>query len=77
MEFNEDSTSITAMKSRDGEVVSLQSPVGVTPDVEVWLSALTREMRRTLSHLLVKCVECSEGKGRRLNPAEYPSQVRN
>ena len=75
VDFNDDFSCITAMKSRDGEVVHLKSPVGVSSDVEVWLSALTREMKSTLSHLLVQCMQSSEAKGKKRNPNDYPSQV--
>jgi dynein heavy chain 2 len=75
VDFNDDFSCITAMKSRDGEVVHLKSPVGVSSDVEVWLSALTREMKSTLSHLLVQCMQSSEAKGKKRNPNDYPSQI--
>lgn len=66
-----DNQSITAMCSVAGEVVTLQSPVTVTDDVEVWLTNLAVEMQETLAKLLVECVKSGESDLRK-----YPSQVR-
>nr|WAW84826.1 cytoplasmic dynein 2 heavy chain 1 [Halisarca dujardinii] len=75
VEFSEDFSSIVAMRSRDGELVLLKNAVTVTPDVEVWLSALTSEMKSTLSKLLVECLRSGEGKSAKRNPNDYPSQI--
>ena len=40
----------------DGETVPLVSPVKIVPQVEAWLSDLTEQMKLTLQHLVVQCV---------------------
>ena len=75
MEFSEGNSSITAIKSQEGEVVSLSNPVAVTTNVEVWLANLTSEMRRTLHSLLEAALATARGKDRSIDPTKFPSQV--
>lgn len=68
--FSEDKTQITAMKSSAKEVVQLLHPVLITENVEDWLENLSHAMEDTLSQLLVDCVrECDYNK--------FPSQILN
>ncbi|CAH8626081.1 unnamed protein product [Dicrocoelium dendriticum] len=69
---------ITAMCSQDGELVRLQRPIQLTPDVEVWLGRLVSEMRTTLDAMLAQCLaESSTESCRRshLDPGSYPGQI--
>ncbi|KAJ3390612.1 Cytoplasmic dynein 2 heavy chain 1 [Lobulomyces angularis] len=68
VKFDATMTSIVAMMSLEGEVVSLQTPVKVTEDVEIWLQNFTEEMRSTLKYLLNKCLEVNE-------VFKFPSQI--
>ncbi|CAK9088100.1 Cytoplasmic dynein 2 heavy chain 1 (Dynein heavy chain isotype 1B) [Durusdinium trenchii] len=69
--FTEDQTAITAICSSAGEKVSLEHPVQITDQVEVWLQSLSDEMRRTLQTQLVRCVH----EKKQVNLTGYPSQV--
>lgn len=71
VKFNQDSSKIVAMISSANEVVELESPVQITDKVENWLEQLSREMKDTLSSLLVKSLQ-SASKSLDWN---YPSQV--
>ncbi|PRP81711.1 hypothetical protein PROFUN_10811 [Planoprotostelium fungivorum] len=68
VDFSSDKKSIIAMKSSVGEVVQLQNPVQVSDRVEEWLSKLAAEMKNTLKHLLVKCLQVQD-----INA--FPSQI--
>ena len=48
VKFSEDASEIVAMRSVHGEEVTLEQPVKVTDNVEVWLKDLSNEMKRTL-----------------------------
>ena len=54
--FNDDTTAIIAMKSLEGEVVYLTNPVRITDEIEKWLQDFSDEMKNTLSHLLIECL---------------------
>ncbi|XJO78526.1 hypothetical protein BDV3_002952 [Batrachochytrium dendrobatidis] len=66
--FNAEMTSIDAMQSLSGEIVSLKNPVTVTAEVESWLQSFEIEMKSTLKILLQECVAES-------NIFKYPSQI--
>eukprot|EP00050_Salpingoeca_kvevrii_P020215 m.95860 g.95860 ORF g.95860 m.95860 type:complete len:4292 (+) comp8765_c0_seq1:164-13039(+) len=68
--FNKDNTSITAMKSQDGEVVPLKTPVKLCENVEVWLGQLATSMKDTLATLLRECFSKQDP-----DPSVFPSQV--
>jgi dynein heavy chain 2 len=71
VKFNQDSTRIVAMISSANEIVELETPVQITDKVENWLEQLSREMKATLSSLLMKSLQ-SKSKALDWN---YPSQV--
>ncbi|XP_050986096.1 LOW QUALITY PROTEIN: cytoplasmic dynein 2 heavy chain 1 [Labeo rohita] len=73
VEFDQSFQSITAMKSLEGETVPLQNTISISNDVEVWLSALSTEMKNTLKHLLCECVNA--GKNGNVDPTRFPSQI--
>ncbi|XP_022103094.1 cytoplasmic dynein 2 heavy chain 1-like isoform X1 [Acanthaster planci] len=76
VEFDEGNKNILAMKSLEGEVVPLKSPVQITADVEVWLGELAREMKETLQQLLVECLRAQKGgHGQGVDPNKFPSQI--
>ena len=54
IEFDEQTRVISAMISREGEIVRLETPVDITqtPKVNDWLRRLEQEMHTTLSKLL-------------------------
>jgi len=56
VDFSKDKTKVVAMKSLKGEEVSLRAAVRLSDEVEVWLKALTNEMKDTLSSSLSKCL---------------------
>ncbi|KAJ3197037.1 Cytoplasmic dynein 2 heavy chain 1 [Irineochytrium annulatum] len=68
VEFNEQMTSIIGMKSLEGEVVKLKTPIEISSEVERWLEEFTLEMRATLKHHLEKCLGDSD-------IFKFPSQV--
>jgi dynein heavy chain 2, cytosolic len=68
VDFSSDKKTIIAMKSSVGEVIVLQNPVAVSERVEEWLSKLAAEMKNTLKHLLVKCLQVQD-----INT--FPSQI--
>lgn len=53
VQFDEEDSQITAMRSLEGELVPLARPVPISADVEVWLGKLADEMKHTLQELLV------------------------
>ncbi|CUG93652.1 unnamed protein product [Bodo saltans] len=61
----DDSHTISAMKSTEGEVVQFPDTIKVVGGVENWLNDIERMMRRTLYETMGKCVEA------------YPRSVRN
>ncbi|XP_051782842.1 cytoplasmic dynein 2 heavy chain 1 isoform X2 [Erpetoichthys calabaricus] len=73
VDFDEDFQHIIAMKSLEGEVVSLKNKIRVSNDVEVWLSELAAEMKQTLKQLLVECI--AAGKRTGIDPSKFPSQI--
>ena len=68
VEFDDEKQNITGMVSLDGEVVPLSTQVAITPEVEQWLAALDREMRKTLIDMLWECVKEN-------NLFKFPSQL--
>lgn len=68
VDFSDNKRQIIAMKSSAGEYVALQTPVGITDNVEEWLMKLSDEMKTTLKQLLIRCLEISD-------ITQYPSQV--
>ncbi|XP_033632471.1 cytoplasmic dynein 2 heavy chain 1-like isoform X2 [Asterias rubens] len=76
VQFDEGNKNILAMKSLEGEVVPLKSPVQIMPDVEVWLGELAREMKETLQQLLLDCLRAHRGgRGQGVDPNQFPSQI--
>ncbi|CAG5115632.1 unnamed protein product, partial [Candidula unifasciata] len=75
VEFDDDCSHIVAMKSQDGEVVSLKRKVKITPDVEIWLGKLAEEMKDTLKELLTVCLKEARSSHAGLDPSKYPSQI--
>ncbi|TRY83670.1 hypothetical protein DNTS_027964 [Danionella cerebrum] len=73
VEFDSGFQSITAMRSLEGETVPLRNSISICSDVEVWLSALSTEMKNTLKHLLSDCVNA--GKRGNVDPTRFPSQI--
>eukprot|EP00755_Sulcionema_specki_P016551 Sspe_Gene.10436::Locus_3490_Transcript_1_1_Confidence_1.000_Length_5354::g.10436::m.10436/K10414/DYNC2H, DNCH2; dynein heavy chain 2, cytosolic len=66
--FDEKKEHIMGMISLEGEEVPLITPVQVTAEVEVWLSALDQAMRNTLKQLLSECVSENDF-------SKFPSQL--
>ncbi|KAJ3070332.1 Cytoplasmic dynein 2 heavy chain 1 [Podochytrium sp. JEL0797] len=56
VEFDENITSIVAMKSLEGETVKLKTPVPLSHNVEAWLDTFTKEMQNSLRELLTECL---------------------
>ena len=76
VQFDEEDSQITAMRSLEGELVPLARTVPISADVEVWLGKLADEMQHTLQELLVECVRDGRGGGGGgVDPRSYPSQV--
>ncbi|XP_047126593.1 cytoplasmic dynein 2 heavy chain 1 isoform X1 [Hydra vulgaris] len=73
VDFSDGSHHIIAMRSLDGEVVKLNTPVVITEEVEVWLAALALQMKETLKLMAVECYRNS--KAGNVDPSKYPSQV--
>ncbi|KAG5501057.1 hypothetical protein GH5_04648 [Leishmania sp. Ghana 2012 LV757] len=73
--FSSDNTSITHMRSAEGEEVALCRPVAITSnDVEDWLLALDAIMQETLHELLISCVKQSDVTTNE-SIVHYPSQI--
>ncbi|XP_068211563.1 cytoplasmic dynein 2 heavy chain 1 [Palaemon carinicauda] len=72
--FDENNSHIIAMKSLEGEDVPLKKPVEITNKVEEWLAKLSDEMKSTLQHLLVECLEDGRGSSG-MDPLKSPSQI--
>eukprot|EP00727_Mastigamoeba_balamuthi_P008574 m51a1_g4339 putative cytoplasmic dynein 2 heavy chain 1 isoform x1 (4695) ;mRNA; f:164362-180818 len=70
VEFSGDGKLITAMRSIAGEVVPLEQPVEVVEKVETWLNNLAEQMKTTLRHLLVQCLQ-------NFDLQQFPSQILN
>ena len=68
--FDQRNENILVMVSSEGENVKLVKPVKIVPQVEIWLSELSNEMRSTLKKLTGDCL-----KEEQLDPGKYPSQV--
>ncbi|KER20638.1 hypothetical protein T265_15269, partial [Opisthorchis viverrini] len=69
---------LKAMCSLDGEVVCLQRPIQLTPEVELWLGRLATGMQATLNELLAQCLDAGSIENRRkhsLDPNAYPGQI--
>ncbi|KAF4526157.1 hypothetical protein B566_EDAN008193 [Ephemera danica] len=75
VQFDEAGNNIVAMRSLEGEVVPLLSPVKLTQQVEHWLGQLVTEMRRTLQRSLVQCLEQARKSSSGADPLSYPSQI--
>ncbi|KAI9332693.1 dynein heavy chain and region D6 of dynein motor-domain-containing protein [Obelidium mucronatum] len=56
VDFDENISSIIAMKSLEGETVKLQTPVVLSHNVEAWLDTFAKEMQNTLRALLDQCL---------------------
>ena len=54
--FTESEEFIQSINSLDGEIVPLSKQLQITTVLEVWLSRLTEEMKRTLDNILNKCL---------------------
>ncbi|TPX70937.1 hypothetical protein SpCBS45565_g01524 [Spizellomyces sp. 'palustris'] len=68
VQFDDSMKAIVAMRSIDGEVVSLHKPVKITDEVEGWLEDFAREMKSTLQTLLTQCLYVTD-------IFKYPSQL--
>ncbi|KAI8621722.1 dynein heavy chain and region D6 of dynein motor-domain-containing protein [Chytriomyces sp. MP71] len=68
VEFDDNLSSIVAMKSLEGETVRLRNPVPLSHNVEAWLDTFTKEMQHTLRYLLGHCLEKSD-------IYQFPSQI--
>jgi dynein heavy chain 2 len=66
--FSVNNQSIVAMKSVDGEVVTLLNPVVIRDRVEDWLSDLAVGMKATLKEMLAQCLQTKDY-------AKFPMQV--
>ncbi|XP_071483964.1 LOW QUALITY PROTEIN: cytoplasmic dynein 2 heavy chain 1-like [Diadema antillarum] len=77
VDFDEGFKHIVAMKSLEGEVVPLLKAVEITPEVEIWLGDLAKEMKSTLKKLLIDCLKAhkSSSSGAGVDPTKYPSQI--
>ncbi|KAI5098641.1 cytoplasmic dynein 2 heavy chain 1, partial [Silurus meridionalis] len=73
VDFDSTGSRITAMRSLEGETVHLRNTIAISNDVEVWLSALSAEMKETLKLLLCECVKAVKGGG--VDPNRFPSQI--
>ena len=70
VEFKENNTMISAIKSSSDEKVPLIEHLAVEEEVENWLGKLTVNMQRTLQQLLISCL-----KEKSLELLKYPAQV--
>ena len=70
VEFKENNTVISAIKSSSDEKVPLVESLPVEEEVENWLNKLTTNMQRTLQQLLLGCI-----KEKSLELAKYPAQI--
>ena len=70
VEFKDNNTVISAMKSSSDEKVPLIENLMVEEDVENWLGKLTTNMQRTLQQLLISCL-----KEKSLELTKYPAQI--
>lgn len=68
VQFDKTVNFIVAMRSLEGEVVTLENPVKVTNEVEIWLQNFTQEMKYTLKTQLKKCLAVND-------IFKFPSQV--
>ncbi|KAK7489861.1 hypothetical protein BaRGS_00018883, partial [Batillaria attramentaria] len=75
VDFDGDNQHILAMKSLDGEVVTLKHQVKIVEEVEVWLAKLAEEMKNTLQELLKECLRDAKSSRGGLDPNKYPSQI--
>ncbi|GIY28883.1 cytoplasmic dynein 2 heavy chain 1 [Caerostris darwini] len=75
VQFHESMTSILAIVSAENEVVHLQKPIHISPEIEVWLKALANEMQRTLQILLIQCLDLSKQSEQSINPLQFPAQI--
>ncbi|XP_069495113.1 cytoplasmic dynein 2 heavy chain 1 isoform X2 [Ambystoma mexicanum] len=73
--FDQDFKHIIAMKSLEGEVVTLKNKILVSNDVEVWLNSLANEMKDTLKQLLMECVAAGRQSDHAIDPSLFPSQI--
>ena len=63
------------MNSIQGEIVPLKNPIRISSEVESWLNELSNEMKNTLKHQLVDCVNEGKKEDGSLDPLKYPSQI--
>lgn len=75
VEFDSGEQQITAMKSLEGEVVTLKSKVKIVPNVEEWLSELSNEMKYTLKSFLLDCISDVKHNQKDINLDKYPTQI--
>ncbi|KAF2362508.1 ATPase dynein-related AAA domain [Trinorchestia longiramus] len=74
VDFDDDNSAITGMKSLEGEVVPLDQKVPISSHVEEWLAQLSDRMKSTLSTLLKECLSEASSQGN-MDPLRYPAQV--
>jgi len=76
VEFDAGQSNIVAITSLDGEVVTLKQQIAIMPQVEIWLSQLSDQMKQTLQELLQECLHDAKSVGKGgLDLIKYPSQV--
>ncbi|KAJ3344816.1 Cytoplasmic dynein 2 heavy chain 1 [Entophlyctis luteolus] len=68
VQFSENSASIIAMRSLEGETVKLSNPVPLSQTVETWLDLFAKEMKVTLKLMTEQCLA-------KFDLHKYPSQV--
>ncbi|NXV90779.1 DYHC2 protein, partial [Calonectris borealis] len=73
--FDEEFKYIVAMKSVEGETVTLRNKVLLSNDVEVWLNSLALEMKETLKKMLIDCVDAGKKSQGSIDPSLFPSQI--
>jgi dynein heavy chain 2 len=66
--FDQNFNYLISMRSIQGELVTLNNPVPISDEVEVWLEKFSMEMKNTLHNLLLKCMDRSD-------IFNYPSQI--
>jgi hypothetical protein len=60
VDFSEDTKSIVAFRSLEGETVELAAPVPISETVEDWLALLAEGMAATLQRALLECLPSIE-----------------
>ena len=75
VQFDDANQNILAMRSLDGELVSLTKKIHITTSVEEWLKELSKEMVNTLQQLLMNALQESRKQLGQIPIEKYPSQV--